>query len=83
MTSLLDAVTTFNHNRENAQEISHFCYLHSEKCGSDLFTKKKIILKFVISTSCLALLIVSRTVCIFYCQIHKLISIKRIFDDFK
>ena len=31
MTSLLDWVTTFNHNRENAQEISHFCCLHSEK----------------------------------------------------
>ena len=40
MTSLLDWVTTFNHNRENAQEISHFCYLHSEKWHfcSDQFT---------------------------------------------
>ena len=52
MTSLLDWVTTFNHNRKNAQEISHFCCLHSEKghfC-SDYFTifkfLEKIILKF-------------------------------------
>ena len=34
MTSLLGWVTTFNHNRENAQEISHFCCLHSE---NDIF----------------------------------------------
>ena len=35
MTSLLDWVTTFNHNRENAQEISHFCCLQKQQ--NDIF----------------------------------------------
>ena len=34
MTSLLDWVTTFNHNRENAQEISHF-FVYIQK--NDIF----------------------------------------------